>query len=220
MKRMISLVIVIVAVLGVRGLAQSPTDPIVLDHVIGGSNGTSANFNQPVDVVVAPDGRAFVSDMSRDEIQVFDRNGQFLYSFGSRGIGPGQFRQPHGMALDGLGRLAVCDSGNDRIQLFELDGTFVFEFGNGPQAFFQPMLNRPRGIASVGDSYYVADTNNGRIAVFREQGAGAFIQSGSFGAPGNGPGQFNDVWDVERDSLGRLVTVERAGRGAGLHLGR
>lgn len=49
--------------------------------------------------------------------QVFDRDGNFKFSFGSNGEGNGQFNAPTGVAIDEKGNMLVADWGNSRIQV-------------------------------------------------------------------------------------------------------
>jgi DNA-binding beta-propeller fold protein YncE len=57
-----------------------------------------------------------------DRLQVFDGNGQLLYSFGERGTGPGQFNGISGAWVDAGHCLYVVDSENKRVQLFQITG--------------------------------------------------------------------------------------------------
>ena len=75
------------------------------------------------------DNRFIVSDAKGSCIKVFSEQGEFLYQFGGKGDGNGEFDEIIGLAIDKSGRLVVCDSDNHRIQFFELDGTFCREFG-------------------------------------------------------------------------------------------
>lgn len=49
--------------------------------------------------------------------QVFDSEGDYLYSFGSNGEGNGQFNAPTGVAVDRNDNILVADWGNSRIQV-------------------------------------------------------------------------------------------------------
>ena len=51
---------------------------------------------------------------------MFTSDGKFLYSFGSRGEGNGQFNGPTGLAVDNLDNIVVADWGNSRLQVGEL----------------------------------------------------------------------------------------------------
>ena len=57
--------------------------------------------------------------------KVFTREGQFLFSFGSKGEGNGQFNGPTGLAVDALDNIIVADWGNSRIQIFDQYGSFL-----------------------------------------------------------------------------------------------
>ena len=60
--------------------------------------------------------------VSRTEL--FDLNGDFLLTIGSRGTGTGEFWLPSGAFLDDQERLYVCDTYNRRIQVFEIIGHY------------------------------------------------------------------------------------------------
>ena len=93
--------------------------------------------------------RYFVSDFDGHCIKVFSDLGNFLYQFGRKGTGDGEFGRPMGLAVDKSGRLVVCDCYNHRIQLFQLDGTFCCKFGT------KPSFNRPFSVAVLSDGKFV-----------------------------------------------------------------
>lgn len=49
--------------------------------------------------------------------QVFDSDGDFLFTFGTSGEGNGQFNAPTGIAVDSNDNIIVADWGNSRIQV-------------------------------------------------------------------------------------------------------
>ena len=53
-------------------------------------------------------------------ISIFDKEGEFIRSFGGYGEDPGQFALIRGLHIDDQGRLYVCEWQNDRIQVFTL----------------------------------------------------------------------------------------------------
>ena len=89
-------------------------------------------FDQPTDVVVAPNGDIFVTDSHRNgknnRVVKFDRNGKFIKEWGRKGSGPGEFSEPHTIAMDSRGRLFVGDRENNRIQIFDPNGKFLRQF--------------------------------------------------------------------------------------------
>ena len=86
-------------------------------------------FNQPADVVVAPNGDIFVADGhdtgTNMRIVKFKKDGTFIKSWGKPGSAPGEFNVPHALAFDSKGRLFVADRANNRLQIFDQDGTFL-----------------------------------------------------------------------------------------------
>src|SRR5262249_36040040 len=83
-------------------------------------------FNQPSDVITAPNGDIFVADGhggdSNARIVKFSKDGKFTKTWGRKGSGPGEFDTPHGLAMDTQGRLFVGDRSNNRVQIFDQDG--------------------------------------------------------------------------------------------------
>lgn len=89
-------------------------------------------FNQPSDVITAPNGDIFVADghggNSNARIVKFTKDGKFIKAWGKKGSAPGEFDTPHGLAMDSRGRLFVADRNNNRIQIFDQDGNFLEEW--------------------------------------------------------------------------------------------
>ena len=100
-------------------------------------------FNEPCDVITAPNGDIFVSDghsgqydnpppNTNGRIVKFTKDGQYVKEWGKLGSAPGEFRTPHALAFDSRGRLFVADRGNHRIQIFDQDGKLLdtwYQFG-------------------------------------------------------------------------------------------
>ncbi len=91
----------------------------------GFNMGPFATFNRETDVAWDPAGNIFVSDgYNNKRVVKFDKNGNFVKAFGSRGHGPGQFEDVHTIQVDHQGNVYVGDRSNKRIQVFDNDGTF------------------------------------------------------------------------------------------------
>ena len=58
------------------------------------------------------------------EIQIFDKNGKYLTSFGIKGNNDGEFNFPYRI-FSSNDQLFVADSGNQRIQIFDNNGNFL-----------------------------------------------------------------------------------------------
>jgi streptogramin lyase len=113
-------------------------------------------FNQPSDVVVAPNGNIFVADghggNSNARIVKFSSDGRFIKAWGKKGSAPGEFDTPHAIAMDSKGRIFVGDRANNRIQIFDQDGNFIAEW---------KQFGRPSGIfIDKHDLIYVADSES------------------------------------------------------------
>jgi len=97
-----------------------------------GSKGSGdGQFCWPRSVACNSRGDIVVADCMNHRIQVFDRNGKYLFKFGSNGKGNGQFDEPRGVIVDQrTNQIVVADSGNNRIQIFDEKGTFLRAFGS------------------------------------------------------------------------------------------
>ena len=135
----------------------SPTGTVLMALGKAGVAGDGPDeFNQPSDVVVAPNGDIFVADghgaKSNARIVKFDKTGKFLKTWGKLGSGPGEFNAPHTLAFDSSSRLFVGDRANNRIQIFDQDGKFLEEW---------KQFGRPSGIyIDAKDIMYVTDSES------------------------------------------------------------
>lgn len=135
---------------------SSDGDVLMRLGTAGVAGRTQSTFDQPNDVLVAPNGDIFVGDghpgNGNNRIVKFSSDGTYLMEWGETGSAPGQFRTPHALAMDSQGLLYVGDRSNRRIQVFEQDGTFVRDFYN---------FGRASGVAIDGDdNIYVADSES------------------------------------------------------------
>jgi sugar lactone lactonase YvrE len=119
-------------------------------------------FNEPTDVVTAPNGDIFVTEGHLDaatgkvpgnnRVVKLSKDGKFIKAFGKPGAGPGEFNAPHTIAIDSRGRLFVGDRNNNRIQIFDQNGTFLDQW---------KQFSRPSGIyITPDDTMYVADSES------------------------------------------------------------
>src|SRR6186997_2108125 len=82
-------------------------------------------FRQPTDVAWDAEGNIYISDgYVNSRVAKYDKNGDWVKSWGSKGTGPGQFDIPHSIAIDLRDNIYVGDRTNHRIQVFDADGTF------------------------------------------------------------------------------------------------
>lgn len=124
----------------------------------GVASALPGEFDEPTDVLIAPNGDIFVTEghsggtNGNDRISKFSKDGKFIKSWGKSGSGPGEFNLPHTIAMDSKGRLFVGDRSNNRIQIFDQEGRHL-----------ETLLQwaRPSGIAiTKDDTMYVADSES------------------------------------------------------------
>jgi streptogramin lyase len=113
-------------------------------------------FDQPNDVLVAPNGDIFVADghssNGNNRIVKFNSAGEYLMEWGGKGTGSGQLDVPHALAMDSTGRLFVADRGNSRLQIFDQEGTWLATW---------TQFGRPSGLYIDGnDTLYSADSES------------------------------------------------------------
>jgi DNA-binding beta-propeller fold protein YncE len=83
----------------------------------------AGRFRQPTDVTWDTAGNIFISDgYVNSRVAKYDKDGQWVKSWGERGSAPGQFNTVHSIANDAEGLLYVADRFNRRIQVFDGDG--------------------------------------------------------------------------------------------------
>jgi sugar lactone lactonase YvrE len=86
-------------------------------------------FRQPTDVAWDAAGNIYVTDgYINSRVAKYDKNGDWVRSWGEKGTGPGQFRLPHTIAIDNNDNVYVGDRSNRRIQVFDTDGKFLRMF--------------------------------------------------------------------------------------------
>jgi sugar lactone lactonase YvrE len=165
-------------------------------------------FDQPTDVVVAPNGDIFVTDSHRNglnnRIVKFTKDGKYVKEWGRKGAGRGELSEPHTIAMDSRGRLFVGDRENNRIQIFDQEGNYIDEWRQ---------FGRPSGIyITRDDTIYVADSESGPDTGARElQGIKKGIRIGS-ARDGSVTGFIEDMESTVPDHSGAEgVGVDGAG---------
>jgi DNA-binding beta-propeller fold protein YncE len=83
-------------------------------------------FRQPTDVTWDSEGNIYITDgYVNSRVAKFDKNGDWVKSWGDKGTGPGQFRIPHTIVADRNNNLYVGDRTNRRIQVFDTEGKLL-----------------------------------------------------------------------------------------------
>jgi len=87
-------------------------------QVIGQVTGDGVGFSVIRGLEVDNLGRLYVVDSLAGVVRVFDKKGQYLFSFGGQGFEDGQFLYPNGIYADDTGKIYVADWGHDRVQVW------------------------------------------------------------------------------------------------------
>ena len=97
----------------------------------GVSGADSAHFYFPTDIAVAPDSSFYVSDgYGNSRVVKFSAAGKYLFEWGKKGDGEGEFNLPHAIELDNDGNVYVADRQNKRVQVFTSAGKFLSQWKN------------------------------------------------------------------------------------------
>jgi DNA-binding beta-propeller fold protein YncE len=178
-------------------------------------------FNGSTDVTWDPQDNIYVSDgYSNSRIAKFDKKGNWVKSWGSRGTQQGQFNTPHNIAADREGSIYVADRGNRRIQVFDGDGNFQrmillnvpYDKKRHPVIGDLPE-NRPDETApwalcmtnTTPQYLYAADNEPGRIYKINPKD-GKIL--GWFGESGHDIGQFNWTHGIACPSENTLFVAD------------
>jgi streptogramin lyase len=83
-------------------------------------------FRQVTDMAWDKDDNVYVSDgYINSRVARYDKNGNWLGSWGEPGSGPGQFNTLHSIAIDSQNRVFIADRGNARIQVLDTAGKLL-----------------------------------------------------------------------------------------------
>ncbi len=142
---------------------------------------TQAYLDNVADVIVAPDGSLFLSELLGQRVRKIDANGIITtvagiyvsYGYNGDAIPATQAKldRPAQLALGPDGSLYIADSFNNRIRRVSPDGIISTVAGTGDYGFSgdggpatQAKLNNPKGVAVAPDgSLYIADSYNNSI---------------------------------------------------------
>ncbi|XP_019859210.1 PREDICTED: E3 ubiquitin-protein ligase TRIM71-like [Amphimedon queenslandica] len=129
--------------------------------------------NRTDGVAVHTNGEVFAGNCNDGFVQVFSEDGTAVRRIGSKGNGNGQFDSPWGLLLV-RDRLYVSDYNLHCVQYFSATtGQLIGQFGSKGSGNGQ--FSNPEGMSTDGKgNILVADYNNKRVQVFKEDGT--FVQ--------------------------------------------
>ncbi|TAN43002.1 MAG: hypothetical protein EPN25_01865 [Nitrospirae bacterium] len=156
------------------------------------------DFEYPISVVAAPDGRIYVADSDLNKVFIFGEGGAFLSSF------EGEFVRSSGLAIDRVrGVIYVVDTLGHAVMKHGLDGKRLGSFGKRGEADGE--FNYP-GYAFVDDKgrVYISDSLNFRVQIFSPEGT--FISK--FGELGDSYDTLEKPKGVAVDREGHIYVVD------------
>jgi len=158
------------------------------------------HFGRPTGIAWLPDGTFFVTDgYVNSRVMKFDKNGNFLTAWGTKGTDPGQFQVPHSIAVDRARRVYVADRSNHRIQIFDQNGKFILLWRS---------IRSPDHLMMSADGFlWVADGVTNKFLKYYLNGALQY----SWGTYGTFPGGIWGVHQFSVDSEGNLYAAEGLG---------
>ena len=170
----------------------------------------ATHFNEPTDIAIRPDGTFYISDgYVNSRVAYFDAKGKWLYEWGQKGAGEGQFSNPHGLTfIPGSTDVLVADRENSRLQLFDAKGKFKKQWTGVKDA-----VTTGRVFAVAADpegSLYVgirrADYDTQHTGVLKLDRDWNIVTAIGFGQPGDPV--FNSVHDLALGRDGSIYVAE------------
>jgi hypothetical protein len=174
------------------------------------------------DAAIDSDDNVYLSTRLDPRVLVYDRDGNFLRSWGEGLFSP----RPHGITIGPDGYVWVVDERDQTIGKYTPSGEQVMTLGESGvrsetgvdwqnpsfverQAMIRggPPFNHPTAIAigPNGDLYVSDGYGNARVHRFSADG----VLKASYGSGGTGPGQFRLPHALVVDSLDRLLVCDR-----------
>ena len=154
---------------------------------------------KPVGLAIA-NNWAYVVDSALRKVCVFDKKGQFQFSFGNE-----RLERPSGIAYrQDDETVYVADTARHAIDVFTKSGKFIRQIGS--RGLTPGTFNFPTHLWLDGSGrLYVSDTLNYRVQVFARDHT--FLTT--FGRQGDRPGNFAHPCGVATDSFGNLYVTDR-----------
>ena len=162
------------------------------------------SLNKPYGIAVNSKGYMIVAERGKYCITVLSPEGEKILSFGTQGLGNGQFKFPCGVTVDQDDNIYVVDVSSDRIQKFTSGGNFIAAIGKHGSSKME--FIRPVGICfnRTNQLLYVCDESNHRIQVIATDLT--FVKS--FGFRGEWVGQFSFPQSLAFDSSDNLHVTD------------
>jgi sugar lactone lactonase YvrE len=108
---------------------EADENPKGWEHVNPPLPPQESSFREPTDIAWDSRGNIYITDgYINARVAKFDKNGDYVKSWGSPGTGPGEFRLPHSIVIDHQDYIYVGDRSNHRVEVFDTEGKFIRMF--------------------------------------------------------------------------------------------
>lgn len=148
------------------------------------------------------DGLTYIGDGRLSRVIVLDSSGKFLFQFGKKGSGEGEFLNASSITTDN-DRAYLLDPALFRVSVFDKrDGKFIFRFG-----LISSLLggfSMPSAIDTDGERLFVVDTNRFVVIIFDKDGKPIV----EFGGIGRNPENLSWPSDVKVDGKGKIYVCD------------
>ncbi len=149
--------------------------------------------------------KVYVFNRGEHPMMVFDRDGNFLRSWGE-----GLYPRAHGLHIDANDILYLTDDGGHVVRKCTTDGKVLLELGvpgkPAPYMSGEPFHRCTHTALSPKGEIYVSDGyGNAKVHKYSPDGKRLL----SWGEPGTDPGQFNIVHNIVTDADGWVYVADR-----------
>lgn len=174
-----------------------------------------APFCQCTHTALSPSGDIYVSDgYGNARVHKYTPDGRHILSWGTSGMGPGEFNLPHNIVCDPEGWVYVADRENHRVQIFDGNGRYETEWRNlhRPGSLFMPRGCPHCYVGEAGPTYGFnrnASNLGPRVSVVSKSDGKILARIGDR-TKENFPGPFTSPHGIAADSHGNIYVGEVA----------
>ena len=164
------------------------------------------------DAAIDSRGRIYVFTRGKHPIMVFDKEGNFVTSwgYGEFGLTPHLVSQSHGIFISPDDEVYLTDSLQHIVQRYSRLGDLEHQWGTVgvcKPTYNKDQFNMPTGVAMAPDGTIYVSDGYGNRCVHKFTGSGEHLKT--WGEAGSAPGQFAVVHNLGVDSTGRVLVCDR-----------